>query len=433
MTSDAEPLYHCPDERQPISRALHLGRLARFYAGCRECAHCHDTGALSPRLVRQLQRSFARPKPASPWSAEGLAGACPQAITPGLIRQAARAFGCEVRERVSQRILSDSSGATAGLSSSAENTVDAAPVVALGGDGRLLTAELHSAAAEGLRWSGCEVVDLGAIPGPVTPLAIDCLQAAGGLALGNPLGRPETVGLKFWLPGARPVSAGPLLERLAIAAAGHLDRPTRRFGPARRFDATEPYRDELAGFYHALRPLRVAIYSASGPAFDCLRALAQNVACTFWPLESAGDAPRVIRSRGAHLGAAIDDDGECLRLWDERGEPVADERLLILLSRPLLAVEPGAIVLAEPAAQGLASTIERLHGRPVEAAASRQAVDAAMRAQQAAIGFGPGPRFWRPGGNPAADALYAFSRLLVLLSRSDRRFSETLDAEAVIE
>lgn len=413
MTSDAEPLYRCPDERQPISRALHLGRLARFYAGCRECAHRHDSGALSPRLVRQLEQSFARPKPASPWGAEGLAGACPRMITPALIRQAARAFGCEAR---------------------AQSTADdAAPVVALGGDGRLLTAELHSAAAEGLRWSGCEVVDLGAIPGPVMPLAIDCLQAAGGLALGNPLGRPETVGVKFWLPGARPVSAGPQLDRLATAAAGHLDRPTRRFGPARRFDATEPYRDELAGFYHALRPLRVAIYSASGPAFDCLRALAQNVACTFWPLESAGDAPRVIRSRGAHLGAAIDDDGECLRLWDERGEPVADERLLILLSRPLLAAEPGAIVLAEPAAQGLAAAIERLHGRPIWAAASRQAVDAAMRAGQAAIGLGPGPRFWRSGGNPAADALYAFSWLLVLLSRSDRRFSETLDAEAGVE
>ena len=71
MNPEASPpedfAYRCPGQQHPISRAVHLGRLAAFYPACRQCSHRDDTGTLSPRQVEQLQevRSTTRAPAAS--------------------------------------------------------------------------------------------------------------------------------------------------------------------------------------------------------------------------------------------------------------------------------------------------------------------------------------------------------------------------------
>ena len=52
----AETQYRCPGERHPISRAIHLSRLAAFYPACRQCQHRHDTGQLPPQTLQRIQQ-----------------------------------------------------------------------------------------------------------------------------------------------------------------------------------------------------------------------------------------------------------------------------------------------------------------------------------------------------------------------------------------
>src|SRR5690606_22913308 len=79
------------------------------------------------------------------WTSEGLQGICQNQLTPAVVRRTAEAFAAELLVRAGTE----------------------RPRVVLAGDGRPLTAELLAAAGEGLRWSGCDVFEIGTTCLPV--------------------------------------------------------------------------------------------------------------------------------------------------------------------------------------------------------------------------------------------------------------------------
>ncbi len=311
-----------------------------------------------------------------------------------------------------------------------------APVALIAGDGRPMTAELQAAVGEGLRWAACHVVDLGAATAPCLALAIDHLQAAGGILVGNPHDRPQTAGLKFWAHGPRPLSAGSAWDELTAIYGGPVDRPTRGFGSRRRFQADEPYLASLADQYHALRPLRILLDTRCLPWVDYLRRLTAPVACEVLTNDSGqGQRIQQIAAQAAHFAVQVLDDGEVCRFGDERGREVPGERLLVLLAREQLRQRPGGTIVLEPGTSPrTAEVLAALGGQIAEGggAASRAAIEETMRQTSAVLGGGRSGRFWFALGHAAPDALRAVTEVLVLLSRSDRRFSEVLDAEAAV-
>ena len=128
------------------------------------------------------------------------------------------------------------------------------PLVVLAGDGRPSSAVLVAAAGEGLRWAGCDLVDIGPASSPCLMLAIARLDAAGGILVGSFAGRPGMVGLKFFAPGPCPVSRGALLDAIEQFSRDTIDRPVRRCGSLGRDAAELPYLASLSPYYHALRP-----------------------------------------------------------------------------------------------------------------------------------------------------------------------------------
>ena len=347
-----------------------------------------------------------------------MAGVCPNDFGPADARRAAVALGIWLHRQRTE--------------------IPDAPVALIAGDGRPMTVEFQAAVGEGLRWAGCHVVDLGAATAPCVALAIDHLQAAGGILVGNPLDRPETAGLKFWAPGPRPLSAGSVWDELAAIYGRPVDRPTRVFGSRRRFQADEPYLASLAEQYHALRPLRILLDTRCLPWGDYLRRLTEPVACAVLTNDSGqGQLAQPIAAQAAHFGVQVLDDGEVCRFWDERGREVSSERLLVLLAREQLRQRPGGTIVLEPdTSPQIAEMLVTLGGQPVLAGppspASRAAIDAMMRQKSAVLGGGRSGRIWFALGHAAPDALRAVTEVLVLLSRSDRRFSEVLDAEAAV-
>lgn len=325
-TTAASPAeYRCPGEEHPIARAVHYGRLAAYYPACRQCPHRHDTGPLSPRQVKRLAEAH-RPAPRPLFHGDHVSGVYLNDLGAAAVRKLGSAFGVFL------------SGGE----------------VVLAGDARPLSPELVAAAAEGLRWSGCGVADVGPASAPCTEFAAGHLGAAGAVLIGNPAGRPETVGVRFWRRTV-PLAAGPDMEEIHRLFESRLDRPTRRFGPSRRVQVEDAYLAQFAADYHGLRPLRFVMHSTCAPVVGYVRKLLRPTACELLPcLVLPRLGPEVAQS-GAHFGAAIADDGQSLRLWDERGREAAS------------------------------------------------------------------------GGAPSSDALAALTRLLVLLSRSDRPLSAALD------
>jgi hypothetical protein len=285
--------YRCPGESSPISRGLHLGRLARFYPACRRCSHRDDTGTLSPKQVERLAEARRRDRRDPLFHAEGAAGVYLNDLDPKKAGRMAAALGV--------------------LLVGGQPELAEPPVAVIAPDGRPLAPEILAAVGEGLRWAGCNVVEIGPATAASTAFAVDYLQCAGGILVGNPLGRVHTVGLKFWAHGARPVSqAGrisnpssdrspsglseadyrssppasssgadyksalqPSCATLSLNAIRRLyetgvDRPTRKSGGLERFQAEPHYLEGLADHYHALRPLRFALKSGSPPVFRYL-------------------------------------------------------------------------------------------------------------------------------------------------------------------
>ena len=439
-SNPTEPVteYRCPGEDRPISRAVHLGRLARFYPACRQCPFREDTGSLSPRHVRRLAETRHRAERHSPLFDEGAAGVYLNELGPDEVRRMAAALGVLLRTDAETSVAFRSAKEAVSHASSPVAPPDhatfaerKATVVVIAGDGRPLAAELVAAAAEGLRWAGCGVVDVGQATSPCVASAIARLEAAGGVLVGNPSARPEIVGLKFWGREARPLSAGGPLERLRRLFEAGIDRPARRFGPLRRWQAQGPYLADLSGYYHALRPLRLVLRGACPPALGYLEKLTAEVACEVVPCPAPADRLREeVRRRGAHLGVILGDDGETAGVVDELGRRVGHERLLVLVAGHLLAERPGGVVVLEEAASpGVAGQIAALGARVETSECSRAAMDRAMRRHEALLGGGPSGRTWhRVGeGPPLPDGLRTISLLLRILSRSDRGLSVVLD------
>ncbi len=196
---------------------------------------------------------------------------------------------------------------------------------------------------EGLRFGGCDVVDIGLATAACLAFAIHHLQAAGGILVGNPGHEPHIVGLQFWDAQSRPLSAGGSLEPVAERYQAGADRPTRSCGAVNRFQADGPYLATFAEHYHALRPLRVVVDSASTPLLEYLRKLAATVACQIVPSRSTQrDLPAQIRADSAHFAACVDGDGETCRILDQQGRTVSAEKLVLLLAPPV-----GTVVLED--------------------------------------------------------------------------------------
>ena len=474
--------YHCPGEAHPISRAVHLGRLAAFYPACRQCPRRDDTGTLSPRRVAQLAETSSRGQPRSLFHAEGAGGVYLNDLTPAVAKDIAAAFGALMREAAwdgGLGTLVPSEGGTRKpevriAEDSNPQFAIPDPSILLAGDGRPLTAELVAAAAEGLRSTGCNVVDIGPSTAACLAFAVHHLQAAGGVLVGNPGEDSHTAGLKFWMAGPRPLSAGGSLEPIVQRYQAGVERPARCYGELRRFQADRPYLAQMSEHYHALRPLRVVVDSASRPTVDFLQRLAATVACEIIPTRSTrSDLPRQILDDAAHFAVCIDGDGEMCLALDEQGRAVSPERLLLLLacfshdkgrtadSVPLLrrssaecnplpgtackqAVAHGSekcgpagqssvksVVLETETSRAIADRLERLGMQIVTSSPRRADMYSSMVEHVAALGGGPSGRFWHSeAGLPLCDALMTVTRLLIALSCADEPLSKVLDRDA---
>jgi hypothetical protein len=305
--SDIE--YRCPGENYAISRAVHLARLAGYYAACRDCPRREDTAGLSSRQVRRVTEAHKRLDVLPRSGAEGFRNVAINNMNP----KSARAIAVEFARR-----LLDQCGV-------------AQPAIVFASDGRLSTAAIVAAVVDGIRWTGCAVVDLGAASAPCAARAIEQLKADGGIYLGNPSGSTHTLGVKFWFGGDR-VSDGPTLNGDWLEPT-LLDRPGRAFGPLRRWNAAEEYLSELRPAYHALRPLRFVLRCTCEPVVAYLEDLLQSVACRVIPAEIGIDFGQQIVAGKAHFGIEITDDGETAALFDEQGRAVVAERLVRLMPR----------------------------------------------------------------------------------------------------
>lgn len=384
--------YRCPGESHAIPRFVHLGRLAESYAACRDCLHRTDTGTLAPSVVRRFAETVRRAEPPPLVHDEHVGGAYPHVFGAEMLAAFAKAFA---------RFAADDVGHRAGRG----------PTIMLAHDGRLLGPELPAAAAEGLRWSGADVIDAGRDSGAALAWRIAHSGAAGGLLIAAEPARRMTVRVWLYGAGGRPLSRDGGLATVAARHENGVPRPGRSYGALGTAASDEGRPDALRPWFHALRPLRFVLATDSLVARAELTTLLEQVACQAMHVDvpaartdTGADAlaPHVCAA-GAHFGVWIDEIGEAARVCDERGAALSAGQLAAVLA-PVVDCDA-------PVSLPSGMSRERAH---------RESCSRGER-----LASEPSGRIWfGDNGHARTDAVQATALLLSALSQSDRPLSE---------
>ena len=340
---------------------------------------------------------------------------------------AVRAY--DIRGRVGPEIHAQGARAL-GLSYAAVARGQGVRRVGVGRDGRRSSGELEGALVEGLVAGGLEVVRIGLGPTPMLTFAVRELRLDGAVMVTASHNPPDENGFKLQIAGAR--VHGEALKRLTAtqgtAAPGGAVRNRRVLGR---------YVEALAAEAQGLKPLRVAWDCGNGATGVVVERLVGRLPGRHLLLharvdgrfpnhhpdpavaENLADLAEAVRADGCDLGVAFDGDGDRIGVVDGEGEVLWADQLMLLLAGDLLALEPGASVVADvKCSRVLFQGVEALGGRALVAPSGYVHVREAMLREGAALaGELSGHIFFAGAWHGVDDAIYAALRTLRAASR----------------
>ena len=243
-----EKHYICPGETQPISRSVHLARLAAFYPTCLDCALRCDTGSISQRVIERLERAGLKSQQSLEVTENGVRGVWRNVLDRNRAAALARVFAT--------RMQTARPGRTARRQSSIENSL---PTMIVGHDERDASPDLFAGITRAVRQSGWDVVDIGQATPACLRFAISHLGArAGTLVTGAGL-PPAWTGLSFF---AGDMICPPISE-IVLASEQPTPRPARSAGRLTTFRAGLPFEAGLLRHFHSVEPVKLAVGSPS--------------------------------------------------------------------------------------------------------------------------------------------------------------------------
>jgi len=433
--------YLCPGDPAPISRSVHLARLAASYPKCRSCAHGSETRPCEISVV--AGPLIVSPSAGLQGTDHGFRGRAGEPLDRRLAMHWAGAFASLLWDDsfIWEMSAPDTSAAVASALAQIETLAQSArrsPVVVIGYDERPGSPEVLTGIARGLERMSCQVHDIGLTTEPCLRFGIDAVRADAGLFVTGSGFDPSWVGFDaFRQLGLPPEPA--FLERWQARVQTSITRPSRSPGGLCGGSVAERYEAAMSQRFHALRPLTVVCGATSRQLLSRLERVFARLPCRVY-LESLptrrrnlSDAEDVdllrvgsaVRQHDAHLGIVIAEDSSACGFVDETGRVVDQTNLQARLIQHLLGDDPaGTIVLDTNVWDQLAPVVTSAGGRPVLVASADRA--ARLLADNALAACGGDHRLWLRGTAPVCDAIVTLAAVLQLLSRSDAEFSRVL-------
>lgn len=313
-----------------------------------------------------------------------------------------------------------------------------APTLIVGYDERSGSPDLFTGAVQGLVRMSCRVIDVGLTTEPCLRFAIRHLDADAGLIVTGAGCEPAWIGFDVFRKYGLPAETE-FYDRWQTAASGPISRPSRTPGELIADRVTERYEANLAGCFHAVRPLSIICGVASRQTTPRLENLFARLPgrCELMslpvrrrdlanPLDAdIQQIGRRVREAQADLGILIDDDASACGVLDEHGKLVDSAAWQQRLCENLLRDTPGdAIVLDTHVWDQLAPAATSAGGRPILVASADRA--ARLMFESALAAFGNDGRVWFGGDVPTCDTIVTLAAVWQALSRSDTPASAAL-------
>ena len=332
--------------------------------------------------------------------------------------------------------LTDDTAYLVGRSIGSEVLAQGQDSIALARDGRLSGPALLQALSDGIRSTGCHVVNVGMVP---TPALYFATYHIGGLNSGVMLTGSHNPGN---YNGFKIVINGTTLSGDAIQAlrerieAGHFAEGE---GGYREQEILALYEKTFLSRHTLARPLKVVVDCGNGiagvQAPQALAALGCQVVPLFTEVDGTfpnhhpdpGDLKNLqdliskVKEEEADLGLAFDGDGDRVGVVTPAGEVVYPDMLLMALAEDLVSRHPGAKVIFDVKCTGtLFDVIREAGGEPEMWQTGHSLIKARMKATGALLaGEMSGHIFLGEDWFGFDDALVAAARILGIISRTD--------------
>ena len=359
--------------------------------------------------------------PASIFRAYDIRGVVGETLGARIVHEIARAIGSEAAERGQSTIV-------------------------VGRDGRLSSPELAGALVEGLRMTGRDVIDVGAVPTPVLYFATHYFGAGSGVMVTGSHNPAPYNGLKIMLGGETLSGA----EIAALRTRLESGRLVTGAGACRQEEVRDAYVQEVCRNIvpPRNRAFRVAVDCGNGIAGrvapELFRALGHDIVELYCDVDGRfpnhhpdPSEPRnlralieAVRSRRADLGFAFDGDGDRLGVVDAAGNIIWPDRQLMFFAADLLSRERGAqVVFDVKCSRHLGELIAARGGVPVMWKTGHSFIKKKLRQSGAPLaGEMSGHICFADRWYGFDDALYAAARMLEILA-ADARPSHEVFAE----
>lgn len=305
--------------------------------------------------------------------------------------------------------------------------------IAVGRDCRLSSPGLRDALVKGLRASGVNVIDVGEVPTPLLYFAVHHWHLDGGVMITGSHNPPEYNGFKMLI--GRDAIHGDEIQALA----DRIEKQdfTTGAGDLEARDVQSVYLDWVSSHIHlGSRPLKVVVDGGNGMGGPTAVALYERLGIQVIPLfiQPDGRFPnhhpdptveanmrfltQAVLANNADFGIGYDGDGDRIGVVDELGHIMWGDRLMILLSRAVLADSPGATIVAEvKCSQTLFDDIAKHGGDPLMWKTGHSFIKAKMKESGAQLaGEMSGHIFYKHRYFGFDDAIYTGARLLEQLS-----------------
>jgi phosphomannomutase len=318
---------------------------------------------------------------------------------------------------------------------------DAAPVV-VARDGRDSGVDLIEGLINGIASTGCDVVDIGAVPTGVLYFAAYELGSATGVMITGSHNPPEYNGIKMVIGGVTQ-SGDQITDIYKRIKSGNV-----RVGKGKVSEQSmlERYRERIAGDIQLQRPLKVIADCGNGiggvVAADMLRDIGAEVITLFDEVDGTfpnhhpdpsepknlKDLIEAVRLMDADIGVAFDGDADRLGVVTSVGEIIYSDRLMMLFVKDVLSRVPGATIIYDVKCTGhLHHIIEEAGGKPMMYKTGHSLIKNKMREVDSPFaGEMSGHFFFKERWYGFDCGIYSACRLLEILALDERDPAEVL-------
>ena len=308
--------------------------------------------------------------------------------------------------------------------------------VGVGRDGRLSGPTIAGALMEGICATGCDAVDIGMVPTPLTYFATQALDIGSAVSVTGSHNPPDYNGLKVMI-GTHTLAA----ERIQDLRKRIEDREfSVGTGQRHTEDVVPEYMRRVVADVRLKRPLRVVTDCGNGVAGMAAPQLMRDIGCEVVELFSEVDgtfpnhhpdpsvadnlAPliKAVHREEADLGVAFDGDGDRLGVVTDTGQVIWPDRQMILFAQDILSRNPGAKIIYDvKCTRLLPAAIKHAGGDALMWKTGHSFIKAKLRETGGAFaGEMSGHLFFKERWYGFDDALYAAARLCEVLSNDSR-------------